>query len=307
MKIGFIGLGKMGGNMVSRILKAGHQVVVLDLNKNAVMAAVQAGAQAAADRADLVKKLITVNTSNTPVPVIWMMIPAQYVDTELDALLPLLPEQAILVDGGNSDYRLTQKRAEHCAERKVHLIDVGTSGGILGLENGYAMMAGGDTDAVNTLAPILDTLAPPGGWHHFGPSGSGHYTKMVHNAIEYGVMEAYAEGYRMLKEGPISGIDLAAAGEVWQHGSIIESLLNRLTAEAVAENSEMNDITGFVSESGETRWALETAKDLRIPLPAIEESFNVRLRSQKGETNYATKLLAAMRNKFGGHAINGQK
>ncbi len=302
MDIGFIGLGKMGANMVSRILKAGHRVIVLDLNRDAVAAAVKSGAEAALDRADLVRKLRGDGDLS-----IWLMIPANFVDAELDALLPLLPPRSIVVDGGNSDYRLTQKRAARCAEKNVRMVDVGTSGGILGLESGYAMMAGGEGEAVRSLAPILDALAPPGGWHHFGASGSGHYTKMVHNAIEYGVMEAYAEGYRMLKEGPIPGIDLAAAGEVWQHGSIIESLLNRLTAEAVAENPEMNGITGYVSESGEARWTIETAKDLKIPLPVIEESFDVRLRSQKGETNYATKLLAAMRNKFGGHAINGQK
>ncbi len=302
MKIGFIGLGKMGASMVARILRSGHEVIVLDLNPNAVKEAVNLGAVATGDRVDLAKKLQP-DKKGSPV-IVWIMIPSQFVDSELSALIPLLSGGSILIDGGNSDFRLTIQRAKRCREKNIRFVDVGTSGGILGLEQGYAMMAGGDAEAVAAIAPILDSLAPPGGWHHFGESGSGHYTKMVHNAIEYGLMQSYAEGYRMLKEGPVKGIDLAEAGKVWQHGSIIESLLNRLTAEAVAENPGMDGIEGWVSESGETRWTLEAAKEAGITLPVIEESFNVRLRSQNGEINFATKLLAAMRNKFGGHAIN---
>jgi len=304
MKIGFIGLGKMGANMVLRILKAGNEIVVLDLNKDAVAAAVKSGAMSARDRADLVAKLQSGKAAKQTV--VWMMIPSQFVDAELDALLGLVPAGSIIVDGGNSDFRLTRKRAKKCLAAGIDYVDVGTSGGILGLEQGYAMMVGGKAESVAAIQPVLDALAPRDGWHHFGECGSGHYTKMVHNAIEYGMMQAYAEGYRMLKEGPVKGIDLAEAGKVWQHGSIIESLLNRLTTEAVAENPEMDGIEGYVTESGETRWTLEAAKEAGIDLPVIRESFDVRLRSQKGETNYATKLLAAMRNKFGGHAINKQ-
>ncbi len=304
MKIGFIGLGKMGANMVVRILKAGNEIVVSDLNQEAVSTAVQAGALAASDRDDLVVKLQSSKAENPLV--IWMMIPSQFVDAELDALLMIVSAGTIIVDGGNSDFRLTRERAKKCLAANIDYIDVGTSGGILGLEQGYAMMVGGKKQAVAVIKPILDALAIPGGWHHFGECGSGHYTKMVHNAIEYGLMQAYAEGYRMLKEGPIQGIDLAEAGKVWQHGSIIESLLNGLTTEALTENPEMIGIDGYVTESGETRWTLEAAQDAGIALPVIRESFEVRLRSQKGETNYATKLLAAMRNKFGGHAINKQ-
>lgn len=296
MKIGFIGLGKMGGNMVTRLLNDNHQIVVLDPSKDAIESVVSKGAEPALDRQDLISKLEPT--------IVWMMIPSQYVDEELSELLKIVQPGSIIIDGGNSDFRLTQKRAELCQQKRVIYVDVGTSGGILGLENGYAMMVGGKEDAVNTITPILDSLAPPNGWNRFGESGAGHYVKMVHNAIEYGLMQSYAEGYRMLKDGPISNIDLAAAGEVWQHGSIIESLLNKITTEALQENPNLDEINGYVNESGETRWALETAKENNIELPIIQSSFDVRLDSQKGNINFATKLLAAMRNKFGGHAIN---
>ncbi|MDB5165004.1 MAG: gnd, 6-phosphogluconate dehydrogenase, decarboxylating, partial [Candidatus Saccharibacteria bacterium] len=186
------------------------------------------------------------------------------------------------------------------------LIDIGTSGGVWGYQNGFSMMVGGDsTEVVTALEPVLKTLAAPeGAYYHFGPSGNGHYVKMVHNAIEYGMMESLAEGYRMLKEGPYKSTDLAAAGDVWQHHSVVTSWLNELSQSALAENPELEGIDGFVAESGEARWTLETAKELGIPMPSIQASFDVRLASQKGEVNFATKLLAAMRNKFGGHELN---
>ena len=299
MKIGFIGLGKMGGNMTKRIIAAGHQVVALDPNATAQQDAKHAGATVVADRQELI--------SNLEKQIIWLMIPSQLVDAEIDALLGLVQPGAIIIDGGNSDFRLSQKRAEICKAKDVVFLDVGTSGGILGLENGYAIMVGGDESAVAELSPIFNALAPKDGWSAFGQSGSGHYVKMVHNAIEYGLMEAYAEGYRMLKDGPIKNIDLAKAGGVWQHGSIIESKLNELTTQALVENPELEGIDGFVKESGEARWALEMAKDNGLDAPAISASFDVRLQSQQGKVNYATKLLAAMRNKFGGHAINKEQ
>ncbi len=299
MKIGFIGLGKMGGNMVTRLINNNHEVVALDPNKNAVDAVVKNGAIGATSREDLVAKL-------SPV-IIWLMIPSQFVDDELKALLEILQPGSIVIDGGNSDYRLTQERAILCKEKSIFFVDVGTSGGILGLENGYSMMAGGDDEAIKAISPALDTLAPPNGWHHFGKTGNGHYVKMVHNAIEYGIMESYAEGYRMLHDGPVKNLDLAAAANVWQQGSIIESLLNGLNAEILNEDSELNGVDGFVKESGETRWTLDTAKENGIDLPAIQTAFNVRLESQNGNINYATKMLAAMRNKFGGHAINKEE
>jgi 6-phosphogluconate dehydrogenase len=297
MKLGFIGLGKMGGQMVTRLVAAGHNVVVTDLDTAAVAAAVAAGAEGAVDRAELVGKL------GDPA-IVWLMIPAQFVDTELEALLGLLPAGSIVIDGGNSDFRLTRQRAKLCQSRQIQLVDVGTSGGILGLEKGFSMMIGGDKAAVDTIEPIIEALAQPDGWHYFGESGSGHYIKMVHNAIEYGLMESYAEGYRMLKDGPYKQLDLAAAGAIWQHGSIIGSLLNDLAVQALRENPELDGIDGFVAESGEARWTLEAAAEANVAMPAVQAALDVRLASQTGQTNFATKLLAALRNKFGGHQIN---
>jgi 6-phosphogluconate dehydrogenase len=299
MKIGFYGLGRMGGNMVARLLEQGEQVVVMNRSPEPVAEAVKLGAAAAKDYKELISQLDPV--------IIWLMLPAAIIDEKLSELLPLLPSGAIVIDGGNSDYRLSRRRAETAKAHGVSFIDVGTSGGILGRKAGYSMMVGGDESAVETIKPVLDALSVPGGWRHFAEAGSGHYVKMVHNAIEYGMMESYAEGYRMLREGPFKGIDLAAAGDVWQHGSIIESKLNELSRQALSENPELAGIDGVVAESGETRWTLETAGELNIPLPAIRSAFDVRLASQQGRTNFATKLLAAMRNKFGGHEVNPDK
>ncbi len=296
MRIGFIGLGKMGSQMVQRLSIANHEVVVYDVNPESVNALTNKGVIAAPDRKSLVSQL-------SPV-IVWLMIPSQFVDEEIEKLLEIVPEGSIIIDGGNSDFRLTQKRAEICANKSVTLIDVGTSGGILGFKNGFSMMVGGELSAVNTLEPIFEALAQEGGWKHFGSSGSGHYVKMVHNAIEYGLMESYAEGYRMLRDGPYKDLDLSAAGEVWKHGSIISSLLNDLIVDVLNKDSNLSGVDGFVAESGEARWTLETAKELGINLPTIESAYQVRVDSQAGNINYATKLLAAMRNKFGGHAIN---
>jgi 6-phosphogluconate dehydrogenase len=296
MKIGFYGLGRMGGNMVARLLDHSQEVVVMNRSPEPVEQAVKLGAEAAKDYKDLISKLDPV--------IIWLMLPSDIITQKYNELLPLLPKGATVIDGGNSDFRFSLKRAEQAREQGVNFIDIGTSGGILGRTAGYSMMVGGDKQAVDQIKPVLDALSVPGGWQHFPENGSGHYVKMVHNAIEYGMMESYAEGYRMLKEGPFKKIDLAAAGEVWQHGSIIESKLNELTAAALQENPQLDGIDGIVAESGETRWTLETANELGIPLPSIQAAFDVRLKSQKGETSFATRLLAAMRNRFGGHQIN---
>lgn len=198
-----------------------------------------------------------------------------------------------------------KKHAELVSSRGSILLDVGTSGGIWGYENGFSMMVGGDEQSFKTIEPALKTLAAPqGAYDYFGPSGSGHFVKMVHNAVEYGMMESLAEGYRLLKEGPYANIDLAAAAEVWQHGSVVVSWLNDLCRQVLKENSTLKNIDGVVAESGEARWALETARKLQLPMPAIQSAFDVRLASQQGQTTFATKLLAAMRNKFGGHKIN---
>lgn len=298
MKIGFIGLGKMGSQMVVRLIKAGHSVVATDHNRANIDTATAAGAEPAKDRAELVQKL------GEPA-VIWLMIPAEFVDSEIDALLQILPRESIIVDGGNSDFRLTQKRAEKCLQSGVMLVDVGTSGGILGLKQGFSMMIGGEKSAFNTIEPIIQALAQEGGYKYFGPSGAGHYIKMIHNAIEYGVMEAYAEGYRLLKDGKdFQNLNLGEIAEVWQHGGIIASSLNGLTGDTLKTNPELTDIEGYVAESGEARWTLDIAKQQAIDLPAIQSAFDVRVASQNGKVNFGTKLLAAMRNAFGGHKVN---
>jgi 6-phosphogluconate dehydrogenase len=296
VRIGFYGLGRMGGNMVARLLEKGEQVVVMNRSPEPVEAAVKLGAESATDFTDLIHKL-------NPV-IIWLMLPSEIIESKFNELLPLLPQGAIVIDGGNSDYRYSRGRAEAAKAKGVHFIDVGTSGGILGRTAGYCMMVGGDIEVIEVIKPVLTALAAPYGWRHFPGAGAGHYVKMVHNAIEYGVMESYAEGYRMLQEGPYKELDLAAAGEVWQHGSIIESKLNELSVQGLRENPQLEGIEGMVAESGEARWTLETAKDLDIPLPSIQSAFDVRLKSQAGEINFATKLLALMRTKFGGHDLN---
>jgi 6-phosphogluconate dehydrogenase len=299
MKIGFYGLGKMGANMVARLLENGQEVVVMNRSPEPVQAAVKLGAEAAADYKDLIAKLDPV--------IIWLMLPSEIISDKFNELLPQLPRSAIVIDGGNSDFRLSRQRAEKAADSGVNFIDVGTSGGILGRQAGYCMMVGGEAAAVGRIKPVLDALAQPDGWQHFSGVGSGHFVKMVHNAIEYGMMESYAEGYRLLKEGPYKDIDLAAAGKVWQKGSIIESKINELTAQALTENPSLEGIDGVVAESGEARWALEAAQTQNLPMPSIQSAFDVRIRSQKGEVTFGTKLLAAMRNKFGGHDLNPDK
>lgn len=299
MKIAVAGLGRMGMQVARKLAEDGHQVIAHNRSQAPVDEAVGYGAKAAYQKQDVI------DAFEGEQLVLWLMIPADVVDSELDAWLSLAPKNSLFIDGGNSDFRITQKRAQKVADAGSVLLDVGTSGGVWGYQNGFSMMAGGDADAFAKVEAAIKSLAKPeGAYHHFGPSGSGHFVKMVHNAIEYGMMESLAEGYRMLKDGPYKELDLAAAGEVWQHHSVITSWLNELSRDALRENPNLTGIDGFVAENGEARWTLETAKDMNIPLPSIRASFDVRLASQKGEVNFATKLLAAMRNKFGGHALN---
>ncbi len=302
MKIAISGLGRMGMQIAQKLAEDGHEVLAHNRSKGKIDEAVKFGAKATYEKTDVARAF------NGGQAVVWIMVPADVVENELSEWLDLLPPGSILVDGGNSDFRHTQKHYELVKNRGSQLLDVGTSGGVWGYKNGFSMMVGGDENTFKTIEPALKSLAQPeGAYHHFGPSGSGHYVKMVHNAIEYGMMESLAEGYRMLKEGNYEGLDLAAAGEVWQHHSVITSWLNELTRDALRENPELAGIDGVVAESGEARWTLEAAKDLGLPLPAIQTAFDIRLKSQKGEVNFATKLLAAMRNKFGGHDINPDK
>jgi 6-phosphogluconate dehydrogenase len=301
MKIAIQGLGRMGIQIAHKLSEEGHEVIAHNRSREPIAEAVNYGAKAAYTKEEVLQAF------GSDQVVLWIMLPADIVDAQVDEWLDLIPKGSIIIDGGNSDFRLTKKLNEVITARGSTLIDVGTSGGVWGYQNGFCMMAGGDAAAFAIVEPALKSLAlPEGAYHHFGPSGSGHFVKMTHNAIEYGIMESLAEGYRMLKDGPYDSIDLAAAGEVWQHHSVITSWLNELSRDALKENPELEGIDGFVAESGEARWTLEAAKDAGIPLPAIQSAFDVRLASQKGEVNFATKLLAAMRNKFGGHAINKQ-
>jgi 6-phosphogluconate dehydrogenase len=298
MKLGMIGLGKMGEQMVIRLIKAGHEVVVTDLDKGAIKRSVDFGAVAALDRADLVAKL-------GESAVVWVMIPAQFVTAEIQALVGYLPKGSIIIDGGNSDYRQTVLHAKTTASHSIELVDVGTSGGVLGLEKGFSMMVGGSDSAIKTITPVLDALAQVDGWAHFGSTGSGHFIKMVHNGIEYGIMEAYAEGYHVMEEmNDFGSLDLAKIAGVWQHGSIIASSLNEIVGSVLRENPTLEGIDGYVAESGEARWTIETAKTHDIEVPVIEASLAVRKASARGETTFATKLLAAMRHGFGGHKVN---
>ncbi|MCY3836822.1 MAG: decarboxylating 6-phosphogluconate dehydrogenase [Anaerolineaceae bacterium] len=298
MKLGMVGLGKMGANMTQRLLRDGHEVVVTDLNEAAIQTAVAGGATAAADLAEIVTAL--------PAPrVAWVMVPhgAPTEDTVM-ALAGLVSAGDIIIDGGNSNYKETMRRGEALAERGIHFVDVGTSGGVWGLAEGYSMMIGGTDEAVNHIRPILETLAPAKdrGWGHVGPTGSGHFVKMVHNGIEYGMMQAFAEGFEIMRAKHEFALDLHQIAEIWRHGSVVRSWLLDLTANALAEDSELSDIRGWVSDSGEGRWTVFEAIDQDVPAPVITLSLMRRFSSRQDES-YAAKLLAAMRNQFGGHAV----
>lgn len=299
MKIAISGLGRMGMQIARKLQEGGHTVIAHNRSKEPIDEMKAIGATPAYSKEEVVAAF------GGDQIVLWLMVPADVVDAELAAWLALVPAKSIIIDGGNSDFRQTKIRAERVAEHGSLLLDVGTSGGIWGYAHGFSMMAGGDAESFRTVEPVLQTLAlPEGAYHHFGDSGSGHFVKMTHNAIEYGMMQSLAEGYRFLKEGPYKNLDLAAAAEVWQHHSVITSWLNELSRDALKENPELAGIDGYVAESGEARWTLEVAKDMNIDMPSIQASFDVRLASQQGHTNFATKLLAAMRNAFGGHKIN---
>ena len=298
MKVGMIGLGRMGSNMTARLLRGGHQVVGFDHRAEPVDRIVEKGAIGAYSLEELVQKL--------PSPrVIWLMIPAgDPIDTTLEALLPQLEPEDLLVDGGNSNYKDTLRRAALLKEQGVHWIDVGTSGGIWGLTQGYCMMVGGEKAAVEHLRPLFETLAPAPhtGWGHVGPHGAGHLVKMVHNGIEYGLMEAYAEGFAILKRKQAFDLNLFQIAEIWRHGSVIRSWLLDLVANALAEDSELRAIEPFVRDSGEGRWTVFEAIDQDVAAPVITLSLLQRLRSRDKEA-FADRLLAVMRQQFGGHAV----
>jgi 6-phosphogluconate dehydrogenase len=333
MQLGMIGLGRMGANMVRRLMKAGHDCVVYDVSPDSVKSLAGEGATGSESMADFVGKLEKPRS-------IWLMVPAAVVDGTLDELVPLLDEDDAVIDGGNSYYRDDIRRAKRLAEDGIHYVDVGTSGGVWGLDRGYCLMIGGPDEAVGRLDPIFATLAPgvesagrtPGrsgdpsaseqGYLHCGPNGAGHFVKMVHNGIEYGIMAAYAEGLNILKNGNIGkakqevdaettplehpeyyqyDIDLPDVAEVWRRGSVIGSWLLDLTAQALQESPDLSEYTGRVSDSGEGRWTSIAAIEEGVPAPVLTMALYSRFAS-RGLDDYADKVLSAMRKGFGGHA-----
>jgi 6-phosphogluconate dehydrogenase len=298
MQLGMVGLGKMGSFMTTRLLAGGHEVVATDLSREAIDAAVTQGARAAASLDDLLKAL------DTP-RVVWVMVPAGAPTEQTVATLARTVDAGdIVIDGGNSNYKDSIRRAGIVAARGAHFLDVGTSGGVWGLKEGYALMIGGDAAAVERMRPIFETLAPARdrGWARVGPSGAGHFVKMVHNGIEYGMMQAYAEGFSILKHKKELELDLAQVAELWRHGSVVRSWLLDLTARALTKSPTLDDIKPFVSDSGEGRWTVAEAIDLDVPAPVITLALLQRLRS-RDEESFADRLLAALRNEFGGHAV----
>lgn len=302
MKIAIVGLGRMGSQIARKLHEGGHAVVAHNRSTGIIDEMKSLGMFGAYTKEEVVFSF------GKNQMIIWLMLPSTIIDEELDIWLKIIPPGSIIIDGGNSKWSDTKKRAEKVQKAGSTFLDIGTSGGIWGYQNGFSMMVGGDKKSFDIVKPLLETLEEPSGMHaYFGESGSGHYVKMVHNAIEYGMMESLAEGYQLLKEGPYKDLDLYKAGEVWQHHSVITSWLNELARDIVKKNPNQENVAGIVAESGEARWALETAKDFNIEARAIQSSFDVRLDSQKGKINFATKMLASIRNAFGGHEINGKQ
>lgn len=302
MELGMIGLGRMGGNMTERLVKGGHRVVGYARRKETVQRGVEKGAEGAYSLDELVQKLASPRA-------IWLMIPAgDPVDQTIQALLPKLEKGDVIIDGGNSNYKDTMSRADMLKENGIHFVDVGTSGGIWGLTEGYSMMVGGEKEVVESLRPIFETMAPAQdrGWGYVGPSGAGHFVKMVHNGIEYGLMQAYAEGFSIMKHKEEFDLDLHQVAEIWRFGSVVRSWLLDLTAEALGENPSLEGIAPYVADSGEGRWTVFEAIDLDVAAPVISLSLLQRIRSRDDE-DFSDKLLAAMRNKFGGHPIKREE
>ncbi|MGC1378111.1 MAG: decarboxylating 6-phosphogluconate dehydrogenase [Anaerolineales bacterium] len=299
MDIAMIGLGKMGANMAHRLINGGHRVVGMDQNPDAAKKlADEFGVVAAGSLAEAVKTVAAPR-------VVWVMVPSgaptEAVITELAGLLA--PDD-VVIDGGNTYYKDDMRRAEALKPKGIHYVDVGTSGGVWGLAEGYSLMIGGETEVVSRLSPIFETLAPAAdkGWGRVGPVGAGHFTKMVHNGIEYGLMQAFAEGFEIMHAKKDFDLDLHQVAEIWRYGSVVRSWLLDLTALALEKDQDLSTITGFVNDSGEGRWTVFEAVDLDVPAPIITLSLQQRFISRQSES-YAAKLLAAMRNQFGGHAV----
>lgn len=295
MKLGFIGLGRMGGNMVQRLLLHGHEVVVYDRSAETVRALSEKGAVPSSSLEDLTSKL-------EGRKIVWIMVPSgKPVDDTLEQLSGLLKPNDIIIDGGNSNYKETRKRGERMLEKGIAYLDCGTSGGVWGLQNGYSLMTGGDKEASEFVYPVYKSLAPEGGYTYCGASGAGHFTKMVHNGIEYGMMQAFAEGFEILEKSPYD-IDLKAVASGWQHSSVVRSWLLDLMVLAFKDDPKLEALKGYVEDSGEGRWTVETAMELNVPAHVITASLYTRFQSRQ-EDSFAMKVLAALRNQFGGHAV----
>ena len=295
MQIGFVGLGKMGLNMVTRLQRGGHSVVAFDRSADAVKQSVSAGAKGAASIDELVTGLSAPRA-------VWVMVPAgDPTESTIAALARLLSAGDTIIDGGNTNFHDDVRRARSLADKQLHYIDAGTSGGIWGLKEGYCLMVGGEADVCARLEPIFRTLAPTDGYLRVGDHGAGHYVKMIHNGIEYGMMQAYAEGFELMHDGSYA-LDVGAIAGLWNHGSVVRSWLLELTARALAEDRDLADLEAYVEDSGEGRWTLQEGIDKSIPLPVLTAALFTRFRSRE-KSPFAERMLAAMRNQFGGHAV----
>ena len=297
MQIGFVGLGKMGGNMVHRIERdSDHEVIAFDPNPDAVATAEGHGAVGAASLEELVSKLEKPR-------LVWLMVPSgKITEDTITALTELLDEGDTIVDGGNTNWHDDQRRAKELEPKGIRYADVGTSGGVWGLDVGYCMMAGGPDESIAQLSPILDVLAPPDGWRHFGAAGAGHFVKMVHNGVEYGMMQAYAEGFDLMQQSDFP-IELKEVAGLWNRGSVVRSWLCELAERAFEqEGNDLGSLQGYVDDSGEGRWMMNDGIEMAVPTPALAASLYARFYSRK-EGDYAARVLAALRNQFGGHAV----
>ena len=300
MQLGMVGLGKMGANMTTRLIEGGHQVAVYDRSDTAVEAAAKGGARAAHSLAELVGAL-----SGSP-KVVWIMVPSgKPTDETIDALAALLGKGDVIIDGGNTNWKDGLAAYERCKSRGVQLVDAGTSGGVWGLKEGYCLMVGGEDAAVAACEPIFLTLAPKGGYAHVGPAGAGHFSKMVHNGIEYGLLQAYGEGFEILRTSPFT-YDLHQLASIWRYGSVVRSWLLELAVLAFEEDPDLKNIRGWVDDTGEGRWTVQAAIDQNVPAPVITLSLLARFASRQDES-YSAKVIAALRNQFGGHAIKAEK
>ena len=296
MRLAMIGLGRMGGNMTERLMKGGHEVVAFDRTRDVVDKYVMHGATGAYAITDVPPKLKASR-------IVWIMVPAgKPVDETIAQLLPGMSKGDVIIDGGNSNFRDSMRRAAELQGKGLHFVDSGTSGGIWGLANGYCLMIGASPEAFKLCEPIFKTLAPPDGYAHMGPPGSGHYVKMIHNGIEYGALQAYAEGYEILHASKDFKLDLHKIAAVWNRGSVVRSWLNELAELAFEKDADLSELRGYVEDSGEGRWTVQEAIDLDVPAPVITLSLLARLRSRQ-QDSFSAKVIAALRNEFGGHAV----